>query len=130
MQIVRKKNIAVLVLALVLCLVSVAPAHAQGKDEGLPKASVTLSCNLVNATGGKHKIWGRLTTINAAELRIYVYLYAKGSSTVLASCSSLDTGTRVYATKTVALSPGTYLVKAYGYVNDASYYSQVEINIS
>jgi uncharacterized protein YpuA (DUF1002 family) len=128
----KKRSIIAVMLVVALCLITIVPAYAQENERieaEQDRASVTLQCGLSHVSGSNYKLWGLLTSVDSDNLRIYVYLFEKNSSVVLASCMNSKTGTRVYASKSITLSSGTYTVKAYGYVGGSSYYSQRDITI-
>ena len=125
-----KKAIRILALLLMAVFMSsaVIPAYAEIIDPAMLRATANVTCGFTKKTGNSYQYWGKLYYDESSNLSINVYLYTSSGS-LLSSCSNTGTGTNISARKTVNLSSGIYIVKAYGYVN-GSFVRQTETSIS
>lgn len=113
-----KKSIRILAMLLmvVLAFSATMPAYAQSVETSELRATARVTCGFTKKTGNNYQFWGKLYYYESANLTINVYLYSSNGS-FMSSCSNTETGTSISARKTVGLSSGTYIVKAYGYVS-------------
>lgn len=113
-----KKNSRVLAMLLVVMFAFSAMMPIYAHYAGIPelRATTRVTCGFTKKTGNNYQFWGKLFYYESANLSINVYLYSNSGS-FMSSCSNAEIGTSVSARKTVSLSSGTYIVKAYGYVS-------------
>lgn len=125
-----KKSIRILAMLLMVVLTfsTMMSAYAQSTEPSKLRATSNVTCGFTKRTGNSYQYWGKFYYDESSNLSINVYLYTSSGS-LLSSCSNAGTGANISARKTVNLSAGTYIVKAYGYVN-GSFVKQNETFIS
>lgn len=125
-----KKSIRILAMLLiaVLMFTAVMSSYAEMVDTAELRATANVTCGFTKKTGNSYQYWGKFYYNESSNLSINVYLYTSSGS-LLSSCSNAGIGANISARKTVNLSTGTYIVKAYGYVN-GSFVKQNETSIS
>lgn len=121
-----KRRTLCLLMALAICLTTVGNTLALGNDAEQPqprRGAITLYCGLDNLGNGNFRARATIETGGTETLSVNFTLYkVVGSSEqyVTSGSKSNVVGTKATASKTVALSSGTYHLYCFGSGNTVS----------
>ena len=105
-----KRNCLCVFLALLLCLSLTVPTFAESDPEPPDRVTVPYSFGLKHVSGSTYKMKANVTNTNEQPLTILLALYDSGNNPV-DSILTLSSDPLISLSKTVSLSPGTYVLQ-------------------
>ncbi len=117
-----KRKALCFALALLMCMMVVAPAFADSSAETPPeRAMITASFGLKLVSGSTYKMWAKISNPTGTSVTAALKLY-DASNNLIASIGKTSSNTMISLSKNVTLSSGTYYLRL-SYTADGATYS-------
>lgn len=122
LEVLMRKKVLCIVLALVMCMMVTMPAFADGfADAQAKRVMITATFGLKQISGSSYKMWAKINNPSAVSVSATLILY-DASYNYITSVSTTSSSMTINLSKTVSLSSGTYHLRL-SYTADGSSYS-------